>query len=135
MGKKEYIQLPPFNRGTDPNLVKLMWVYVQLPEEEQKEVEKIIMKMDKLNAGMEVDKEDVHMVSSEHIEPFRKALKEVIGTIIFETGQFACWLYETIYVHNIPVAQLIDENPESEDLIQFMDQVFKDLKTGRLENN
>lgn len=135
MIEKEYIQLPPLKRETDPNLIKLLWVYVQLSDEEQKVVEKNMICLDKLNKGKTAEKDDIQIISAEQTAPFRKAIKEVIGEIIFETGQFACWLYEAIYVQHISVTQLIQDHPESEDLIMFMSRVFKDLKKGTCERN
>ena len=77
----------------------------------------------------------IQRLPEEKTGPFQKTLKEVIREIIFETSQFACWLYEAIYTQGISATQLILEHPESEELILFMDQVFKDLKRGDFEGN
>ena len=131
MEKAECIQLPPIERGTDSNLVKMYWEYVQLPPECRESVDTDLTWIDQAGLAASGEEKDVRVVAQGEIESFRKAMMDVIADIILETSQFACWLHHQIYDQGLTVEELLEAYPETRDLILVMSSVFKELKEKR----
>lgn len=78
--------------------------------------------------GTAEKEKNVYDVPLEGIEGFRKAMKDMIGNLIVEISQFACMLYDLIYVKGETPEVLIKQHPESEDMIRIMSEIFAMMK-------
>lgn len=132
MDKAECIQLPPIERGTDSNVVKMLWEYVQLPAEDQRKVDSQLAWLRDSSGVSSGDAQ--YVVGGEKTEAFNNAMKDVIADIIIETSQFACWLHHQIYDQGIRVEELLTAHPESADLILVMADIYKELKEEEASN-
>lgn len=128
MDKAEHIQLPPIERGTDSNLVKMLWEYVQLSPKERESVDMELAWQDRVGSQTLGQERGVCVVERGELEPFHQAMKDVMADIILETSQFACWLHHQIYDQGMEVEELLEAYPETGDLILVMSSVFKELK-------
>ena len=128
MEKAERIQLPPIERGTDSNLVKMLWEYVQLGPEDRESLGVNLAWKDPIEAHGSGEDQSVKVVASEELKSFHEAMKDVIADIILETSQFACWLHHEIYDRGAAVEDLLKSHPETGDLILVMSNVFNELK-------
>lgn len=128
MDKAERIQLPPIERGTDSNLVKMLWEYVQLGPEDRESLGENLAWKSHLDAGGLGENQSVQVVLSEELQSFKEAMKDVMADIILETSQFACWLHHEIYDRGVSVEELLKAHPETGDLILVMSNVFHELK-------
>lgn len=122
--KYDMIQLPPLPKDTDAETLRLLWEYAKMPEEGQERMKEYFDMALKL-AGHPIDKtKEIYEIPSDGFEGFQAAMKEMIGNLIVELSQFACWVYHQIYVQGESAEDLLIKHPEAGDLIRIMSEVF-----------
>ena len=109
----------------------MLWEYVQLPDEDRESLDMELAWKDHVGMKAPGEEKDVRVVEPGEVESFQKAMKDVMADIILETSQFACWLHYQIYDLGIPVEKLLEDHPETGDLILVMSNVFEELKEDR----
>lgn len=119
------IQLPPLPADMDANAVGILWEYIRMPPEEQEKMKEFLNKTVQLSGIPSNKEKEVYDIPLERIEDFRKSLMDMIGNLIAELSQFACWLYHQIYVQGESAEKLIVKHPEAKDLIRIMSEVFE----------
>ena len=125
--KNDFIQLPPLPRDLDADGIKILWEYVKMPPEGQERLRKY-MDMTAWSPAVPAENSKViYDVPVEGIEGFQNALKEMIGNLIVEISQFACWLYHQIYVQGEAPEDLLAKHPEAGDMIRIMSEVFEEM--------
>ena len=128
MDKKfDMIQLPPLPKDTDAETLKLLWEYAKMPEEGQKRMKEYFDMALKLD-NHPIDKtKEIYEIPSDGLKSFQAVMKDMIGNLIVELSQFACWVYHQIYVQGKSAGSLLSEHPESGDLIRIMSDVFAEM--------
>ena len=123
--KDEYIQLPPLRRDTDLEVLIALWEYMKMPDESQKVV---FSTMKELNDGGEggvlPPPEAYQSLPSETVEQFEKVMKNIIGNLIVEACDMACWVFKYKYVDGLTLEQMLDKNTGAEQYIIAMDILF-----------
>ncbi|MBS6723884.1 MAG: hypothetical protein KH268_13000 [Clostridiales bacterium] len=123
--KDEYIQLPPLRRDTDLEVLIALWEYMKMPDESQKVV---LSTMKELNDGGEggglPPPEAYQSLPSETVEQFEKVMKNIIGNLIVEACDMACWVFKHKYVDGLTLEQMLDKNTGAEQYIIAMDILF-----------
>ena len=123
----DMIQLPPLPKDTDAETLKLLWEYVKMSEEGQKRMKEYFDMALKLD-NHPIDKtKEIYEIPSDGLNSFQAVMKDMIGNLIVELSQFACWLYHQIYVQGKSAERLLSEHPESGDLIRIMSEVFAEM--------
>ena len=123
--KDGYIQLPPLKKDTDPEVLIALWEYMKMPDESQKVV---LSTMKELNDGGEggvfPPPEAYRSLPSENVEQFEKVMKNIIGNMIVEASDMACWVFKHKYVDGLTLEQMLDKNTGAEQYIIAMDILF-----------
>lgn len=124
--KYDIIQLPPLPKDTDAETLKLLWEYVKMPEEGQKRMKEYFDMALKLDANPIDKTKEIYEIPLDRLEGFQAAMKDMIGNLIVELSQFACWLYHQIYVQGRTAESLLSQHPKG-DLIRIMSEVFAEM--------
>ena len=61
---------------------------------------------------------------SENVEQFEKVMKNIIGNMIVEACDMACWVFKHKYVDGLTLEQMLDKNTGAEQYIIAMDILF-----------
>ena len=70
---------------------------------------------------------EIYEIPSDGLKSFKAVMKDMIGNLIVELSQFACWLYYQIHVQGKTSDVLLSEHPEAGDLIRIMSDVFAEM--------
>ena len=96
-----------------------------MPDESQKVV---LSTMKELNDGGEggvlPPPEAYQSLPSETVEQFEKVMKNIIGNLIVEACDMACWVFKHKYVDGLTLEQILDKNTGAEQYIIAMDILF-----------
>lgn len=125
--KNDFIQLPPLSRDMDVDCIRILWEYVKMPAEGQERLRKYMDMTDWSPAVPAENSKEIYDVPVEGIEGFQNALKDMIGNLIVEISQFACWLYHQIYVQGETAEDLLAKHPEAGDMILIMSEMFEKM--------
>lgn len=127
MKDKEYMQLPAMRKDTDPDIVKAIWAYAQLPEkykhlyEEQHELF--------LQKTAEADQQvraNIDEVQSQEIEEYEETMRSIIRDIVIESCNLARWVHHHKYGLHETVEEMIDQQPYAEKYIVAMNLLMDD---------
>ena len=123
--RDEYIQLPPIKKDTDPEVLIALWEYMKMPEESQKVVFSTMKELNDCGEdGIFPPPEAYRSLPSENVEQFEKVMKNIIGNMIVEASDMACWVFKHKYVDGLTLEQMLDKNTGAEQYIIAMDILF-----------
>ena len=123
--KDGYIQLPPLKKDTDPEVLIALWEYMKMPEESQKVVFSTMKELNDCGEdGIFPPPEAYRSLPSENVEQFEKVMKNIIGNMIVEASDMACWVFKHKYVDGLTLEQMLDEDTGAEQYIIAMDILF-----------
>lgn len=125
--KYDMIQLPPLPKDMDADTLKLLWEYAKMSDEGQKRMKEYFeMTLKLVNHPIDKTKE-IYEIPSDGLESFQEVMKDLIGNLIVELSQFACWGYHQIYVQGKTSELLLSEHPEARDLIRIISEIFAEM--------
>ena len=123
--KDGYIQLPPLKKDTDPEVLIALWEYMKMPEESQKVVFSTMKELNDCGEdGIFPPPEAYRSLPSENVKQFEKVMKNIIGNMIVEASDMACWVFKHKYVDGLTLEQMLDKNTGAEQYIIAMDILF-----------
>ena len=123
--RDEYIQLPPIKKDTDPEVLIALWEYMKMPEESQKVVFSTMKELNDWGEdGIFPPPEAYRSLPSENVKQFEKVMKNIIGNMIVEASDMACWVFKHKYVDGLTLEQMLDEDTGAEQYIIAMDILF-----------
>lgn len=123
--KDGYIQLPPLKKDTDPEVLIALWEYMKMPEESQKVVFSTMKELNDWGEdGIFPPPEAYRSLPSENVKQFEKVMKNIIGNMIVEASDMACWVFKHKYVDGLTLEQMLDEDTGAEQYIIAMDILF-----------
>ena len=123
--RDEYIQLPPLKKDTDPEVLIALWEYMKMPEESQKVVFSTMKELNDCGEdGIFPQPEAYRSLPSENVEQFEKVMKNIIGNMIVEASDMACWVFKHKYVDGLTLEQMLDKDTGAEQYIIAMDILF-----------
>ena len=123
--KDGYIQLPPLKKDTDPEVLIALWEYMKMPEESQKVVFSTMKELNDWGEdGIFPPPEAYRSLPSENVKQFEKVMKNIIGNMIVEASDMACWVFKHKYVDGLTLEQMLDKNTGAEQYIIAMDILF-----------
>ena len=123
--RDEYIQLPPLKKDTDSEVLIALWEYMKMPEESQKVVFSTMKELNDCGEdGIFPPPEAYRSLPSENVEQFEKVMKNIIGNMIVEASDMACWVFKHKYVDGLTLEQMLDKNTGAEQYIIAMDILF-----------
>ena len=123
--RDEYIQLPPLKKDTDSEVLIALWEYMKMPEESQKVVFSTMKELtDCGEDGIFPPPEAYRSLPSENVEQFEKVMKNIIGNMIVEACDMACWVFKHKYVDGLTLEQMLDKDTGAEQYIIAMDILF-----------
>lgn len=122
---EEFIQLPPMNRETDGLAVQMIWEYMKLPDELKTEVYEDLLafnqgkKLGELNVPEKYQK-----IELDEIADYKNAIEELIGSLILEVSDIACWVFAKKYVSGWTLEQMLEDMPKAEKFIVVLDTLY-----------
>ena len=123
--RDEYIQLPPLKKDTDSEVLIALWEYMKMPEESQKVVFSTMKELNDCGEdGIFPPPEAYRSLPSENVKQFEKVMKNIIGNMIVEASDMACWVFKHKYVDGLTLEQMLDEDTGAEQYIIAMDILF-----------
>ena len=123
--KDGYIQLPPLKKDTDPEVLIALWEYMKMPEKSQKVVFSTMKELNDCGEdGIFPPPEAYRSLPSENVKQFEKVMKNIIGNMIVEASDMACWVFKHKYVDGLTLEQMLDEDTGAEQYIIAMDILF-----------
>ena len=123
--RDEYIQLPPLKKDTDSEVLIALWEYMKMPEKSQKVVFSTMKELNDCGEdGIFPPPEAYRSLPSENVEQFEKVMKNIIGNMIVEACDMACWVFKHKYVDGLTLEQMLDKNTGAEQYIIAMDILF-----------
>lgn len=123
--KDGYIQLPPLKKDTDPEVLIALWEYMKMPEESQKVVFSTMKELNDCGEdGIFPPPEAYRSLPSENVKQFEKVMKNIIGNMIVEASDMACWVFKHKYVDGLTLEQMLDKDSGVEQYIIAMDILF-----------
>ena len=123
--RDEYIQLPPLKKDTDSEVLIALWEYMKMPEESQKVVFSTMKELNDCGEdGIFPPTEAYRSLPSENVEQFEKVMKNIIGNMIVEACDMACWVFKHKYVDGLTLEQMLDKDTGAEQYIIAMDILF-----------
>ena len=123
--RDEYIQLPPLKKDTDSEVLIALWEYMKMPEESQKVVFSTMKELNDCGEdGIFPPPEAYRSLPSENVEQFEKVMKNIIGNMIVEACDMACWVFKHKYVDGLTLEQMLDKDSGVEQYIIAMDILF-----------
>lgn len=125
--KNDYIQLPPIPGDADPDVVRMIWEYMQITEKIQEQAGKKTDWPDHVFKICIDEEAKIKTSCSDDIE-FRESLNEYLAGIILEISQFTCWFYKQAYHHRKRIDRIIKEHPEIKDLFRVINTVFGSMR-------
>lgn len=130
---KEYIQLPPLEKNTDGNLVRLLWEYARLPEKDQEATYKqyqILSKKDRTQE--EIEEASVHQVDPENIDSFLQSIRVVISELFHEAMGLSQYVYEECFVKGKDINEILpDDDPRMREALLSMYMLFMEDGLGK----
>ena len=133
---EEFIQLPPMKRETDGLAVQMIWEYMKLPDELKAEVYEDLLafnqgkKLGELNVP-----EKYRKVSFDEIKEFKNAMEELIGSLVLEVSDIACWVFAKKYVSGWTLEKMLEDMPQAEKFIVVLDTLYdKHIKFKDADN-
>jgi hypothetical protein len=123
--EKEYIQLPPLERGTDSKVVRIIWEYAQLSGDTRKAVMEMFEPLhDKLDEEHVPPIKAVDVISEEEISDFQETMKDIIGEVMLEGCNLAYWVFAEVFINGRDVEELKEANPSAAKYVDLMYQLF-----------
>lgn len=126
---EEYIQLPPFKRGTPTEVVEWIWVFAQLSNDSRERVRKYLQEISGENFVDVQSMPDTYAeIPNEELEAFKETVQKLIAKLVIESSQLACWVYDCKYNKGLSVEKMVAENEKGEDFIITMSALFDSYK-------
>ena len=91
--EKEYIQLPALKRDLDPDVVKVLWAFIQLPEEYQARYQEQyeLLNQRKEEADRQLQ-ENIEKIDADAIHLYEETMRSMIRDIVQQSCNLACWV-------------------------------------------
>lgn len=91
--EKEYIQLPALKRDLDPDVVKALWAFIQLPEEYQARYQEQyeLLNQRKEEADRQLQ-ENIEKIDADAIHLYEETMRSMIRDIVQQSCNLACWV-------------------------------------------
>ena len=91
--EKEYIQLPALKRDLDPDVVKALWAFIQLPEEYQARYQEQyeLLNQRKEEADRQLQ-ENIEKIDADAIYLYEETMRSMIRDIVQQSCNLACWV-------------------------------------------
>lgn len=125
----EYIQLPPFKRGTPAEVVEWIWTFAQLSTESREKVRKYLQEMLGENlTNVQTMPETYTEIPNEEIKAFEGVVQKLIAKLVIESSQLACWVYDCKYNKGLSIEEMVAENEKGKDFIITMSALFDTYK-------
>lgn len=96
---EEYIQLPPLHRNTEGIVVRAIWEFLKLTEEERERVHaELKATVNEENIEKFEEPSSYRKIKSEEVKDFEETISSLIRNLVFEASDIACWVFAKIYV-------------------------------------
>ena len=91
--EKEYIQLPALKRDLDPDVVKALWAFIQLPEKYQARYQEQyeLLNQRKEEADRQLQ-ENIEKIDADAIHLYEETMRSMIRDIVQQSCNLACWV-------------------------------------------
>ena len=123
--EREYIQLPPIPADLDWDVVKVIWEFAKLSEDEREKVHSdlgiIIGGKDEV---LEKPK-NCREIEPEEIEDYVEALRGLIAALVKESSDIAAWVFARKYINGCTLEEMLEEMPDAAKFIEAMDIMFE----------
>lgn len=127
--EKEYIQLPPLEKGTDANVVKALWEFIQLPEKYkgryQDQYELLNQKTEEADKQLQ---ENIEQIELEDVLQYEETMRSIIRDIVNQSCNLACWVHYHKYGLHESLEEMIDQQPHAAKYIIAMNILMDDAE-------
>lgn len=124
--EKDYIQLPPLRRDTKQEVIIALWEYMKMPDESQKVLLSEMKEINNADPGEDIPSPEAYRkLPSENVMEFEEVMKNMIGNIIIESCDLACWVYYHKYIQGWTLEQIVNTKKDAEQFIIVMDILFE----------
>ena len=108
--EKEYIQLPALKRDLDPDVVKALWAFIQLPEEYQARYQEQyeLLNQRKEEADRQLQ-ENIEKIDADAIHLYEETMRSMIRDIVQQSCNLACWVRYHKYDLEESLEEMIDQ--------------------------
>lgn len=127
--EKEYIQLPALKRDLDPDVVKALWAFIQLPEEYQAHYQEQyeLLNQRKEEADRQLQ-ENIEKIDADAIHLYEETMRSMIRDIVQQSCNLACWVRYHKYDLEESLEEMIDQQPHAAKYIIAMNILMDDAE-------
>ena len=127
--EKEYIQLPALKRDLDPDVVKALWAFIQLPEEYQARYQEQyeLLNQRKEEADRQLQ-ENIEKIDADAIHLYEETMRSMIRDIVQQSCNLACWVRYHKYDLKESLEEMIDQQPHAAKYIIAMNILMDDAE-------
>ena len=127
--EKEYIQLPALKRDLDPDVVKVLWAFIQLPEEYQARYQEQyeLLNQRKEEADRQLQ-ENIEKIDADAIHLYEETMRSMIRDIVQQSCNLACWVRYHKYDLEESLEEMIDQQPHAAKYIIAMNILMDDAE-------
>ena len=127
--EKEYIQLPALKRDLDPDVVKALWAFIQLPEEYQARYQEQyeLLNQRKEEADRQLQ-ENIEKIDADAIHLYEETMRSMIRDIVQQSCNLACWVRYHKYDLEESLEEMIDQQPHAAKYIIAMNILMDDAE-------
>ena len=125
--EKEYIQLPALKRDLDPDVEKVLWAFIQLPEEYQARYQEQyeLLNQRKEEADRQLQ-ENIEKIDADAIHLYEETMRSMIRDIVQQSCNLACWVRYHKYDLEESLEEMIDQQPHAAKYIIAMNILMDD---------
>lgn len=127
--EKEYIQLPALKRDLDPDVVKALWAFIQLPEKYQARYQEQyeLLNQRKEEADRQLQ-ENIQKIDADAIHLYEETMRSMIRDIVQQSCNLACWVRYHKYDLKESLEEMIDQQPHAAKYIIAMNILMDDAE-------